>query len=283
MNQRKNNLAINEVNETLKEGTLSLFEKERYKDYLGAVSQFPEYSSNNQTLIYIQSKGTATMVCGYEDWKKKHGRHVVKGGRGLKILAPKKKTVMKEKKDANGNTVYDKDGNPVMAAEKEFAGFCVKTVFDVSQTAGKPILSITALFSGNVDGYSELLDIMSDVSPVPISFGETNQGYMADKEEIAVKSDMSQQQIIQALIPSVAGAVLKKQGSKSYSHDGLEAESVAYIVASHFGIEADYDFDYITDWSAEKELSELTASLKTIQKAASSMIKDIEKCRKALA
>ena len=118
-----NNLAIQEITEKLHEGTLSLYEKNRYKAFLEAINKFPDYSANNQVLIFCQSDGRATMVCGYNDWQTKHNRHVVKGGKGMKILAPKTKQVLVEQKDSLGNTLLDKNGNPVMKPEKKFIGF----------------------------------------------------------------------------------------------------------------------------------------------------------------
>lgn len=273
---KKNNKAIDEVNERLREGTLSLFEKNRYKDYLKAVSHFPTYSANNQILIFCQDPN-ATMVCGYNDWQK-HKRHVVKGGKGIKILAPKKKKEMVEKKDAHGNTVFGPDGKPVLVPEWKFIGFCTKTVFDVSQTAGDPIPgSITAIFSGNVDGYTELMTTMESVSPVPIQFDENRDeyGFIENEARIAIRKDLSQQQIVQNLLPSIASALLFKSTGISYEKESLEAESIAYVVASQLGIESDYDFDYISDWYDGRSLDELSETLKLIHSVSTNLIKDI--------
>lgn len=273
---KKNNTAIDEVSKKLKEGTLSLFEKTRYKDYLKAVGQFPAYSANNQILIFCQDS-KATMVAGYNDWQK-HGRHVVKGAKGMKILAPRKKKVEVEKKDANGNTVFDVNGNPVKTFEWKFTGFCTKTVFDVSQTAGDPIPSITAMFSGNVDGYSELMEVLESVSPVPISFEDgALYGFIDSEDRIIIRSGTAQQQTVQHLLPSIASAILYKKTGDIFEKESLEAESCAYVVAKQLGIASDYDFDYISDWYDGKSLEELTDTLKLIHDVSVGLIKDITK------
>lgn len=278
----KNNKAIEEVNEKLREGTLSLFEQNRYKEYLNAVATFPSYSSNNQILILCQDHN-ATMLAGYNEWKKR-GRHVVKGGKGIQILAPKKKKVEVEKKDSNGNTVYDASGNPVMATEWKFIGYCIKTVFDVSQTAGEPIPSITALYSGNVDGYTELMEILKTVSPVPVSFeAGQSSGFDETTDRITIPCELSQQQTVQKVLPSIASALLYKETGTVYEAESLEAESCAYVVAKQLGIENDYDFDYISDWYDGKSLEDLSETLKVIRSVSVSLINDITKATKEVA
>lgn len=282
MKTGNNNLAVKEIREKLNEGKLSLFEKTQYKAYLETVSKFPDYSSNNQVLIFCQDKD-ATMVAGYKDWQTKHNRHVVKGGKGIKILAPRTRMVWREKKDSLGNIVLDPTGNPVKEKRSEFIGFCTKTVFDVSQTAGDPIKgSITSLFSGKVDGYTELVSILSTVSPAPIQFGDKGNGYDPESDVIAVKNDLSQRMTMQRLLPSIASAALYKQTGMVYETECLESESVALILAKRFGLESDYDFDYITDWCDEKSLDELSDVLKVIHSVSVGLIKDISKAAEAV-
>ena len=65
---------------------------------------------------------------------------------------------------------------------------------------------------------------------------------------------------------------------KSRMQIETEAESVAYVVCHHFGLDtSDYSFPYLANWSSGKELTELKASLDTIKKTASEMIRDVEK------
>lgn len=278
-----NNLAVKEIREKLNQGKLSLFEKQKFSEYLTIAARFPQYSQNNQILIWCQDKN-ATLVCGYKDWQAKFNRHVIKGGKGIKVLAPRTRMVWTDKKDSFGNIVLDPTGNPVKEKRSEFLGFCTKTVFDVSQTAGDPIPgSITSLFSGKVDGFTELVNILSSVSPAPIQFGDKGNGYDSETDVINVKNNSSQKMTMQSLLPAIASAALYKQTGTAYEPESLESESVALIVAKHIGIDsADYDFDYITDWCDEKSLDELSDVLKVIHSVSVGLIKDISKAAKAV-
>lgn len=280
MKKSANNLAVEEICKKLNEGTMSVFETEKYKAYLKTVSTFPTYSANNQILINQQA-ADATLVAGYTDWQKR-GRHVIRGGKGIKIIAPKKRAYWVEKKDANGNPVLGPDGKPVRKKEFEHIGYCVKTVFDVSQTAGDPIPSITSLYSGKVDGFKEVLQILQYISPAPVCIGENISAYT--ENQIVIESGMTQQQTIRHLLPAVASEFIRVQDPDSVlDRESLEAESVSFVIAAHYGIDADYDFDYISDFASGKSLEELTASLRTIHDASAAMIKGIETARKAIA
>lgn len=273
---RKNNSAVAEIKERLQDGTLSVFEKERYKSYLETMAKFPKYSANNQLLIHMQNPN-ATMVCGYSDWKKKQ-RQVLKGEKGIKVLAPNKRKEKVEVTDANGNPVFDANGNPVTKTREKFIGFRVATIFDVSQTIGEPVNSITSLFSGDVDGYPAILEALKCASPCTVAFSPDAIGseFIPGSNKIVVPTGLSQQQTIQQLLPAVASAMIYDDGGVIYSRESVEAESVAYIVAKHFKVDVDYDFDYIAEYSGGKSLEELTAAIKNINKAAGNMIKSIE-------
>lgn len=281
----KNNENLEKINELLNSGMLTLFEKKRYKKYLEAMSTFPTYSANNQYLIHIQDP-EATMVCGYKDWQKKHNRYVCKGEKSrIWIYKPVKRKSQRKKRDANGNVILDPNGNPVMETA-EWTTFMPAPVFDVSQTAGEPIDSITSLFSGKVDGYSELIHIMIEISPASIEEDETCEEvkYVQTENRIVFGNSLPQQQIMQGVLPAVAAATIRKNNpDKICRADSLEAESVAYVVATHFGIDADYSFDYIADWGDEMELDEKKAAMSVISKAAGKMIKDISAERDRLA
>lgn len=279
---KSNTLTAKEIREKLNNETLSLFEKARFKEYLETASRFPQYSPNNQMLIWCQDSN-ATLVCGYSDWQKKYNRHVVKGGHGIKILAPNKKTVWVEKKDSSGNVIIGKDGKPEKEKKSEFKGFSTRTVFDVSVTAGDPIPSITTLLSGRVDGYTELLQILQNISPSPVTFSDSPGGYDPSDDLICIRSGLSQQQTMQDLLPSIASAVLYKQSGTLFDAESLEAESCAFIIAKHFGIESDYAFDYISDFRDGKTLEELTNTIKLIHSVSVGLIKDISNAAKSAA
>lgn len=273
---RQNNFALDEVNGMLAQEALSIFDRQRLKDYLKWAADFPVYSGRNQALIHHQMPD-ATMVAGYDAWKKQ-GRHVMKGQKGIKIYAAMRKKHVETKKDAFGNIVYGADGQPEKVTTWETTGWRVATVFDVSQTAGKPVPSLTTMLRGKVDGFSEVMKALSDVSPVPIEFWDRAEeiGYLGDRKQIALDYEWSEQKMLQVLLPSVAAAILSQEGT-SVSYDSLEAESAAYVIASHLGIDADYDFDYITDWKADKSVSEFVEALARIRNAATQVIDGVTK------
>lgn len=78
---------IKEITEKLEEGVKELFESDKYKNYLKTMSQFYRYSLNNTILIAMQ-KPDATLVAGFKQWENNFERHVKKGEKGIRILAP---------------------------------------------------------------------------------------------------------------------------------------------------------------------------------------------------
>lgn len=276
-----NNMSMEQVDERLADVTRSLFEKNRYKEYLKFIQKFPVYSARNLAMLLDQDPA-CTMVCGYEEWKK-HGRHVIKGAKGLKVIRPIRKAIWVDKKDVLGNIICDANGKPLKEKKLIVTGYRLGTVFDVSQTAGNAVPSVTTLFSSRVDGYTELMGLLSAVSPAPIKLDpECDSGFNSDAGEITIQSGLSQQQTFQNLLPSIASALLYKETGSCYDFDTLEAESCAYVIAQHFGMENDFDFDYIADYSDGKSLEELYDTLKLIRTVSSSFIKDITEATKAL-
>lgn len=276
-----NNMSMEQVSERLADVTRSLFEKDRYKEYLKFIQKFPSYSERNLTMLLDQDP-TCTMVAGYSDWAR-YKRHVVKGAKGLKIIRPIRKNIWVDKKDVLGNTVCDANGKPLKEKKLIVTGYRLGTVFDISQTAGKPVPSVTTLFSDRIDGYTELLDILKAISPAPIIFDpDSEEGFSIEAEKISVRSGLSQQQTLQNLLPSIASAYLYKETGDCYDMGSLEAESCAYITANRFGLDKDFAFDYIADYSDGKSLDELYDTLKLIRTVSSTILKDITDATKAL-
>ena len=109
------------------------FESERYKEYLRVMSKFHNYSFNNTLLIAMQ-KPDASLVAGFSSWKNNFGRNVMKGEKGIKIIAPSPFTVKQEVEKTDpqtGKPVIGKDGKPV-TEEKEIKvpAYKVVSVFD---------------------------------------------------------------------------------------------------------------------------------------------------------
>ena len=283
---------VKAITDKLETGIAALFQSETYKAYLSTMSKFHNYSLNNTLLIAMQ-KPDATLVAGYQAWQKQHQRHVRKGEKGIQIIAPSPYKAKKEREvldPTTGRPKLDAQGKPVKeTVEVEYPAFRVATVFDVSQTEGKelPSLGVDEL-SGKVDGYSRLLTALKEICPVSIGFEQIESGakgyYHTTEQRIALQEGMSEMQTVKTLIHEMAHQKLHSHEKEKPREERLtarskevEAESVAYTVCQHFGIDtSDYSFGYIAGWSSGKETAELKESLGKIRDAASELITDIE-------
>lgn len=279
-----------ELTDRLESGIKDLYASGRYADYLAAMSKFHSYSYGNALLILFQCP-TATNVAGYNTWKNVFDRQVKRGEKGIQILAPcpYQRAAMVEKKDpATGETLYGADGKPVK--EPGFVRatrFRIVTVFDVSQTEGRelPNISVSEL-SGEVTGFEDISARLSALSPLPIVFEAVSgraKGYCSfDEGRIVVRPGMSQVQTLKTLIHEITHAKLHApdhsgDGPKLRGEAEVEAESVAFVVCQHFGIDtSDYSFGYVAGWSRGRELAELKASLDTIHSTAGKIINAIQ-------
>ncbi len=283
---------IKEITDRLEAGIAALFESEQYKVYLSTMAKFHNYSLNNTLLIAMQ-KPDATLVAGYQAWKQQHGRQVRKGEKGIQIIAPAPYKGKKEREvidPGTGRPKLDAQGKPLKEiVEVEYPAFKVATVFDVSQTDGKDLPSIgPGELTGSVDGYGRMFEALKVSCPVPIGFeqiGSGAKGYFHTTENrIALQEDMSEIQTVKTLIHEMAHQKLHSHEKEKPREERLssrskevEAESVAYTVCQHFGIDtSDYSFGYIAGWSSGKETAELKESLGKIRTAASEMITEIE-------
>ena len=283
---------VKEITDRLEEGLKELFEGEKYKSYLNTMSKFHNYSANNIQLIEMQCPD-ATYVAGYKAWQRNFERHVNKGERGIRILAPAPYKIKEEQEKIDPVTnepVLDRDGMPVMEeVEIKIPAFRVVTVFDYSQTDGKelPGLGVSELH-GDVERYRDFMEALERVSPVPIRYEGMEgdrKGYFIDlNHPISIKEGMSETQTAKTGVHEVAHAKLhakeieKETGiSKDRETKEIEAESIAYTVCQHFGIDtSDYSFGYIAGWSSGKEMPELKSSLDTIRRTSSELIMGIE-------
>ncbi len=283
---------VKEITDRLEEGLKELFEGEKYKSYLNTMSKFHNYSANNIQLIEMQCPD-ATYVAGYKAWQRNFERHVNKGERGIRILAPAPYKIKEEQEKIDPVTnepVLDRDGMPVMEeVEIKIPAFRVVTVFDYSQTDGKelPGLGVNELH-GDVERYRDFMEALERVSPVPIRYEGMEgdrKGYFIDlNHPIAIKEGMGEVQTAKTGVHEVAHA--KLHGKEVEQETGIakdretkevEAESIAYTVCQHFGIDtSDYSFGYIVGWSSGKEMPELKSSLDTIRRTSSELIKGIE-------
>lgn len=292
---------MREIVDSIENGIKELFESDKYRQYLSTMSRFHRYSVNNTMLIYMQCPD-ATHVAGFNKWRNQFGRNVLKGEKGIRIIAPTpyKKKVEEIKTDPETNApVLDADGKAIIE-EKEIRipMFKVVSVFDVSQTAGKPLPQLAADLSGNVQQYEVFMEALRRASPVPMEIkpvARDTDGFFSIKEQsITIRAGMSEVQTVCAAVHEIAhaklhdyehmteladdGETILVPGEKSRNTEEVEAESISYAVCQYYGIETgENSFGYIATWSQGKELKELRASLETINKTASELITDIDR------
>ena len=283
---------VQEITEKLEQGIKELFESEKYKTYLNTMSKFHNYSFNNTMLIAMQ-KPDATLVAGFKAWQKNFDRHVKKGEKGIRILAPAPYKIKEERDKIDPVTqelLLDKDGNPQKEeVEITIPAFRAVSVFDVAQTDGKPIPELAAKeLLSDVEGYQDMIRAVEAISPVPIELeeiaGDSKVYYDRDAKRIAVQENMSEGQTLKTMIHEVAHSKLHskeveqdEQMKKDRNTKEVEAESIAYTVCQHFGVDtSDYSFGYIAGWSSGRDTKELRASMDTIRRTASELIAGIE-------
>ena len=283
---------VQELTDKLKQGLQDLFNSDSYRNYLSTMSKFHNYSFNNTLLIAMQ-KPDATLVAGYKALQKNFERHVNKGEKAIRILAPAPYKIKEERDKIDPVTqelLLDKDGNPQKEeVEITIPVFRAVSVFDVAQTDGKPIPELAAKeLLSDVEGYQDMIRAVEAISPVPIELeeiaGDSKGYYDSEAKRIAVQENMSESQTLKTMIHEVAHSKLHskeveqdEQMRKDRNTKEVEAESVAYTVCQHFGIDtSDYSFGHIAGWSSGRDTKELRASMDTIRKTASELITGIE-------
>jgi antirestriction protein ArdC len=341
---------LKEITASIEDGIKDLFQSDKYMQYLRTMSRFHKYSVNNTMLIFMQ-RPDATLVAGFNKWKDQFERSVKKGEKGIKIIAPTpfKKKVEEAKLDPDTKApVLDADGNAVMEEKTvQIPMYKVVSVFDVSQTDGKPLPTLAADLSGNVQNYEIFMEALKRSSPVPIDLkpiGQDMDGFFnSDSQSITIREGMSEVQTVCATVHEIAHSKLHNKNlpeekeqwklvmvsdggtkkdftggydfraeaeaaadasdwqytdenlfvwrleveedtsiaefiQKNRNTEEVEAESISYAVCAYYGIQTNENsFGYIATWSKGKELSELRASMETINKTASGLITDIDR------
>ena len=262
----------------LKEGIKEFLDSDKYKDYLTKMSQLNNYSNRNLRLILAQNP-EAKQVASFKQWKENFGRHVKKGEKALRIFKP----MTKIKKDENNQPILDKNGKP-----ETVTFFGLVPVFDVSQTEGKEMPKaaevkeqLTDLDYANL--YRALMAIAKE-NDVSVRFEEMENNkhgyYSVPENQIVLRSnEMNKAQIIKTFLHEMAHAELHhadnpQKENLTRSTAELQAESVAYVVSSYYGIDtSEYSFNYLSGWSADKEtLADLEAQLDIVQQEAKSLM-----------
>ena len=288
---------IKKLTDQIEAGIKALFQSgdlEKYQAYLRTMSHFHHYSVNNQMLIFSQCPH-ATLVAGYQKWQNQFSRHVLRGEKGISILAPTPYKIKVEKEKLDPDTklpLLDADGNTITEEkEVQIPMFRPVKVFDVSQTDGKPlperVQSPVAELTGNVEHYEAFMEALRRVSPVPIEMkplsNDLDGFFSPSKQSITLRDGMSEVQTVCAAVHEIAHSKLhdyaKQPGSqpKDSSTEEIEAESIAYTVCAYFGIETSANsFGYVATWSKDKDLKAFKDSLDTIRKTSSELISGVE-------
>lgn len=262
----------------LKEGIKEFLDSDKYKDYLTKMSQLNNYSNRNLRLILAQNP-EARQVASFKQWKENFDRYVKKGEKALRIFKP----MTKIKKDENNQPILDKNGKP-----ETVTFFGLVPVFDVSQTEGKEMPKaaevkeqLTDLDYANL--YRALMAIAKE-NDVSVRFEEMENNkhgyYSVPENQIVLRSnEMNKAQIIKTFLHEMAHAELHhadnpQKENLTRSTAELQAESVAYVVSSYYGIDtSEYSFNYLSGWSADKEtLADLEAQLDIVQQEAKSLM-----------
>ena len=288
---------IKKLTDQIEAGIKALFQSgdlEKYQAYLNTMSHFHHYSVNNQMLIFSQCPH-ATLVAGYQKWQNQFSRHVLRGEKGISILAPTPYKIKVEKEKLDPDTklpLLDADGNTITEEkEVQIPMFRPVKVFDVSQTDGKPlperVQSPVAELTGNVEHYEAFMEALRRVSPVPIEMkplsNDLDGFFSPPKQSITLRDGMSEVQTVCAAVHEIAHSKLhdyaKQPNSqpKDSNTEEIEAESIAYTVCAYFGIETSANsFGYVATWSKDKDLKAFKDSLDTIRKTSSELISGVE-------
>jgi len=277
---KKRQETIDKAIETMNKGIYEYLDSDRFKTLLDTMSKFHDYSLNN-TLLILEQNPRATQLAGYNKWQQDFNRQVKRGEKGLMIWMPVEIKVKENHYvlDENGNRILGDDGKfkreEVVVKKRTFK---IGYTFDVSQTEqieGKEVIELSPVkeLEGNVKDYPTLTKALMEISPVPIkieAFKASAKGcYNSLTNEIKIQPDMSEAQTIKTMIHEIAHSIvhsdenlnqLKQKDNVEFSKNEKEvqAESIAYIVSSHLGIDtSDYSFPYVATWGLSTEPSDL--------------------------
>lgn len=283
---------ITELSSKLEAELQSFTNSEKWKECFSFLAKFWRYSWRNAVLIKAQNP-KATLVAGYEDWKKKFHRQVQKGEKGIRIFAysPYKRTIQEKKRDKNGHYVTDEKGN-ALTEEKTITvpSFRAVSVFDVSQTSGEPLpdlyQTICCGLDGSLDHFEPIFETLKSISPFPIKIHPCPENVhgacVFSAHEIWIAPDQSNVQVIKTALHEITHALLHNPEDPKYQPieravKEAQAESVAYIVCQRYGIDtSDYSLGYITLWNKSSNTQEFEKGLDIIQATAANLIEKLD-------
>ena len=284
---------LKEITERLEAGVKEYMTSDvQFRKVLEAMSKFHHYSANNVLLIAMQMP-EATRVASYTTWKTKFNRQVMRGQKGLSIIAPAPVKERREREvidSRTGSPVLGADGKPkTEEVEVTIPRFKVEKVFDLSQTTGDPLPELdVAELTGDAEHYQMFMDALTAISPVPIRFADIDSGakgyYHTVDKEIVIQKGMSESQTLKTLVHEVSHArlhdrdAMKAEGvAKSAQQKELEAESIAYTVMFHYHMDTSgYSIPYLASWSGSQDTKQLKACMDTIRRTAGEIIEEMD-------
>ncbi len=225
----QNKARLKDITDSIETGIKELFESDKYKQYLSTMSRFHKYSVNNTMLIYMQ-RPNATHVAGFNKWRDNFGRNVLKGEKGIKIIAPTpyKKKIEQEKLDPDTKLpIKDENGDTVMEEKTiQIPMYKPVTVFDVAQTEGKPLPELASNLTGDVQNYEVFMEALRRSAPVPIEFEKmaaNMDGYFSlDNQRIAIREGMSEVQTVCAAVHEIAHSKLHNKDEIGEKYQSIE-------------------------------------------------------------
>jgi antirestriction factor ArdC-like protein len=261
-------MKLEEVNKRTKEAVdflvaaLESGHSEVLTAYLGAMAKFHTYSFGNIMLIARQ-KPDATNVAGLRTWNSL-GRFVKRGEKGIFILAP---MIGKTRKEEEAKAEEDKKDN----SEARLYGFRAVYVFDITQTEGKDLPTLTEV-NGDVSGYRERLFKFVESQSVELSFSEriAPAKGLSHGGKITLLSGMQPAEEFSTLIHEIAHEMLHRGDRRTLTTKQVretEAEAVAFVVSQSVGLQnGTASQDYIQLWQGDANL--LRESLEAVQQTA---------------
>jgi len=282
----RSHASVQELSKELREGVHAYLNSEAYRELLTVMSRFHRYSLNNSILIAVQTGGKATQVASYTTWKA-FGRTVNKGEKGIRIFSP----VPYRTKEDFPKTAPTTEASPSQEGNADHReqdppriGFRVAYVFDISQTSGKALPETVQELSGSVDEYPDLQAAVREACPVSVVFGPidgpANGYYSPVEQEVRIREGMSELQSLKTMIHETVHARLHAAGTAgaAFSREDkeIQAESVAFIVSSHYGLDtSEYSFPYVASWSSGDE-KQLMTNLQVIKDASDGIIHSMD-------
>lgn len=235
--------ATADARERLAEAVARMADSETFAAWLRARATFHDYSLNNLMLI-VSQRPDASQVAGYKAWQSL-GRQVRKGEHGIRILAP---CVRKVDDAATGEPTA------------RVVGFRCVSVFDVSQTEGDELPELEyASLEGDAPELADFVCGVAMAAGLEIRrerLTDGKHGYLSRSERLIVVDSEQSGAMAAKVVAHELGHYfdpwLQEHPHEYGAHRGdceAVAESVAYVVAARFGLDAGPSaIGYVTSW-----------------------------------